>query len=131
MAKIGIGEVYMKTDTLQECDRHLKAVLDALASAKAKLGSIDFHSTWSCAEKYSMHENVQAELDDLCRIERECKNLEGATTYLTGKIEETAYEAMWKLDRSKSVVPSQTDFLAEVAKKLQGNSTVQIRMEKF
>lgn len=131
MANIGMSELYMNTGTLQECDQHLKAALEAIEAAKKKLGSIEFHSTWSCAEKHSMYENVQALLDSVCGMESQCKEFEAATSYLTGKIEETAYEAIWKLDRSKSFIPSQTDFLAEAANELQGNSSIQIRMEKF
>lgn len=133
MANIRMKELHMKTDTLQSADSQLKAVLEAIASAKTKLGSIEFHSTWACGEKQAMYENVQVLLDEVCRLESKCRDLEEATRYLIGKVEETASEAMWHVDIfKKSFFDSlEKDGLAPIANELQGNPAVRIIMEKF
>lgn len=131
MAKIGTSELHMNTDTLRTCNQHLSAVLEAMEQAIAKLKGVELHSTWACAERNGMYERVQVELDVLCQLESDCKNLKTATTYLIEKFEETEYEVMWKLNASKSFIPTQLNTLAEMAGELQGNSTSQIRMGKF
>ena len=127
-----MNELYMNTETLQKCDLQLKALLEQLDSAKKKLGSIEFHSTWACAERHAMYENVQVLLDEVCRIESKCKNLEEATRYLTDKVEETAVKARWELDIFKKsyYLPSSDDVVA-IMKDLEGNPATQILMSKF
>lgn len=132
MANIRMNELYMNTETLQKCNLQLKALLEGLESAKKKLGSIEFHSTWSCAERHAMYENVQVLLDDVCRIESKCKNLEEATIYLMDKVEETAVKARWELDIFKKsfFLPSGDDAVA-VVNELQESPATKILMSMF
>ena len=121
----------MDTEKLRTCNQQLNAVLDAVESARSKLRSVEYHSAWVCAERNAMYDNVQAALDSLDEKKNECRELEEATTYLIEKMEEAAIEARWKLDANKSSFSPQSNLLSEIANELQGNSTLQIRMEKF
>ena len=134
MANISVKELHMSTDTLQKTDQHLQIVLEAIASAKTKLGSVEFHSSWSCGEKQTMYENVQVLLDEVCRLESKCRDLDEATRYLIGKVEETAAEAMWQVDIfKKSFFQSleKEGGMTSFASDLKGNPATQILMEKF